>query len=149
MEIEKILDNIKNLGSTLDLPYFGAASPQEAFDVLRGSEDSVLVDVRTKAEWNFVGVVPGSIQIEWQFFPGGSVNTEFLNQLVSQVEDIKTVFFLCRSGARSHAAALLASSNGYKKAINILEGFEGDKDENGQRGKLGGWRFHGLPWVQG
>ena len=79
-------------------------------------------------------------------YPGNRANPHFLAQLKQQVDPEALVLFLCRSGARSHNAAALAAQAGYSECYNVLEGFEGDKDANGQRGKLGGWRHAGLPW---
>ena len=75
------------------------------------------------------------------------MNVNFLAQLRQQVDHEALVLFLCRSGVRSHHAAALATANGWTSCYNVLEGFEGDKDANGQRGKTSGWRFAGLPWT--
>jgi rhodanese-related sulfurtransferase len=112
----------------------------------------ILVDVRTKAELDWVGVVGLDanrwLHIEWNSYPSGVRNDEFAHQL-SPISDKRTpVLFLCRSGARSHQAAWLASTLGFENAINILEGFEGDKNELQQRGQLNGWQAAGLPWRQ-
>jgi rhodanese-related sulfurtransferase len=93
--------------------------------------------------------VPGTDAIEWNTYPDGTRNPEFLNQLADTVPKDVPVMFLCRSGVRSHQAAIAATQAGWKEAYNILEGFEGDKDANGHRGTLGGWRKAGLPWIQG
>jgi rhodanese-related sulfurtransferase len=110
---------------------------------------SRLVDVRTRAEWDWVGRVPGAIEIEWMLYPGNEPNPHFLAQFKRQVDPEALVMFLCRSGARSNAGATLAANSGFTNAYNILEGFEGDKDANGHRNKVGGWRQAGLPWTQG
>ena len=149
MEIEELLKTFQARIHGLDAHYFGAASPEEAFYVSQNLQHALIVDVRTQAEWNFVGGVSTSIKIEWQMYPSGQLNQDFLQQLQTKVPQDSWVMFLCRSGARSHAAANLAAQNGYTKAVNILEGFEGDKDNNGHRGNLGGWKFRGLPWYQG
>ena len=81
-------------------------------------------------------------------FPTGELNRGFLDQLQQAVPADAYVLFLCRSGARSHAAASLASNAGFSKAINVIDGFEGDKDTSGHRGNTAGWKFSGLPWVQ-
>jgi len=108
-----------------------------------------VVDVRTHAEWQFVGVVPDALLIEWKRYPDMALNPEFLTQLKAQVDPQNVVLFMCRSGARSHDAAVLAAKHGYSEVYNILEGFEGDKDEQQHRGKRNGWKGRGLPWVQG
>ena len=134
---------------SLNLPYAGALTPREAWDVLQLAPGARLVDVRTRAEWDWVGRVPGAVEIEWMLYPGNEPNAHFLAQLKRQVDPEVLVMFLCRSGARSNSAANLAVSSGYTNAYNILEGFEGDKDANGHRNKVGGWRHAGLPWIQG
>ena len=136
-------------GQALGLPYAGALTPQEAFDLLRLAPGARLVDVRTRAEWDWVGRVPGAVEIEWNQYPGGVRNPHFLAELKRQVEPGVPVLFLCRSGARSDGAARLATEAGYGDCYNILEGFEGDKDANGRRNTTGGWRHSGLPWHQG
>ena len=129
----------------LDLPYAGALTPQEAFAVGQLAPGAKLVDVRTHAEWDWVGRIPGAAEIEWMSYPSNQPNVHFLAQLKHQVDPEALVMFICRSGVRSHQAACLASEAGYN-AYNVLEGFEGDKDASGQRGKIGGWRHAGLPW---
>jgi rhodanese-related sulfurtransferase len=130
----------------LGLPYAGALTPKEASEVWQLAPGARLVDVRTRAEWDWVGRIPGAVEIEWNSYPGSQPNTDFLAQLKRQVDGESLVMFLCRSGVRSHKAASLASEAGYSECYNVLEGFEGDIDANGQRGKLGGWRHAGLPW---
>jgi len=131
----------------LKLPYAGALLPQEAH-VLMG-EGAKLVDVRTKAELEWVGRVPGSLAVEWNSWPGGKPNPDFVSQVESQVRKDTPVMFLCRSGARSHNAAIAAAQAGFGESYNVLEGFEGDKDSKGHRNTSGGWRVAGLPWIQG
>lgn len=141
---------IKNIArqraSDLKLPYSGALLPQEAFTLMHAG--AILVDVRTKAELEWVGRVPGSLTVEWNTWPGNTPNPEFVSQLEALVVKDMPVMFLCRSGGRSHSAALAATQAGYAEAYNILQGFEGDKGPAGQRNTLGGWRLAGLPWVQ-
>ena len=128
------------------LPYAGAVTPAEAHELMQAG--AKLVDVRTKPELQYVGKVPGSLAVEWQTWPGGKPNPEFLGELAASAGKDDTVMFLCRSGVRSHAAAEAATRAGYKEAYNILEGFEGDKDSIGHRNTVGGWRKAGLPWTQ-
>ena len=132
--------------SELDLPYAGALTPQEAYDLWQLAPGARLVDVRTRAEWDWVGRIPGAIEIEWLSYPDNRPNTHFLAQLQKQADREALLMFLCRSGMRSHQAAALASEAAHLECYNVLEGFEGDKDAKGQRGKLGGWRRAGLPW---
>jgi rhodanese-related sulfurtransferase len=95
-----------------------------------------------------VGRIPGAVEIELLSYPGNRPNPGFLAALEQQVRKDAPVLFICRSGGRSHNAALLATQAGYQQCYNVLEGFEGDKDEHGHRGTKGGWRMGGLPWVQ-
>lgn len=125
--------------------YAGDVSPQQAHDWFQ-SGAAVLVDVRTDAEREWVGFVPGSVAIAWKQWPGMVANADFDAQVLA-LDKGRKILFLCRSGVRSVAAARRAAELGYE-AYNILQGFEGDADASGQRGKLGGWRFHGLPWQQ-
>lgn len=108
---------------------------------------AVLVDVRTDAERAWVGQVPGAIAVQWKLWPGMVTNPDFDAQLQAAVPAGQKVVLLCRSGVRSVAAAVRATQLGMQ-AYNILEGFEGDIDDNGHRGNLGGWRKQGLPWKQ-
>ena len=110
--------------------------------------DAVLVDVRTDAEREWVGFVPGAVALAWKQWPGMAMNPGFDDGLRAAVPAGKKVVLLCRSGVRSVAAAKRATELGLE-AYNILEGFEGDPDANAQRGKKGGWRLQGLPWRQG
>jgi rhodanese-related sulfurtransferase len=130
----------------LGLPYAGALLPAEADQLMR--EGAKLVDVRTKPELQYVGSIPGAVAVEWQTYPGSKPNPEFLGQLESAARKDEPVMFICRSGARSHSAAEAAMRAGWKETYNVLEGFEGDKDSNGHRGTVGGWRKAGLPWKQ-
>jgi len=146
--ISEILNKAAERGKKLGLPYGGALLPQEAFELMQNVPGAKLVDVRTQAEWDYVGRIPGSVQIQWQTYPGSRPNPNFLNELQSQTDKQAIVMFLCRSGARSHAAAAAAAQAGYSQSFNVLEGFEGDKDTSGHRNAVGGWRVAGLPWVQ-
>lgn len=135
--------------------YAGDVTPQEAWDALSSNENAVLVDVRTNAEWNFVGIPNLSSLnkecqlISWVMFPGMTPNPEFLNQVKqAQTNADAPIYFLCRSGVRSIAAAVAATEAGFKECYNILEGFEGDPDQNRHRGNMGGWKKRNLDWVQ-
>jgi rhodanese-related sulfurtransferase len=133
-------------GRAKGLAYAGALTPAEAHELMRSG--ARLVDVRTKPELHYVGRIPGSVAIEWQGWPGGTRNPGFLAELAAVAGKDEPVMFLCRSGARSHAAAEAAAREGWQQAYNVLEGFEGDKDAEGHRGTVGGWRKAGLPWTQ-
>jgi rhodanese-related sulfurtransferase len=130
----------------MGLPYAGALLPTEAHQLMKAG--AKLVDVRTKPEVLYVGRVPGAATVEWQTYPGNRPNPEFIGELAAAVGKDEPVMFLCRSGARSHAAAEAAMRAGWKETYNILEGFEGDKDAQEHRNTVGGWRKAGLPWTQ-
>ncbi len=145
-EMDDILKKAAARGREMQLSYAGALLPAEAHALMKAG--AKLVDVRTKPELQYVGKIPGSIAIEWQIWPGGRPNPDFIAELSAVAQRDDTVLFLCRSGARSDAAARAAASAGYKNAYNVLEGFEGDKDAEQHRNTVGGWRKAGLPWVQ-
>ena len=144
---ENILDTARQRAHQLGLPYAGALLPAEA-QALRESAGAVIVDVRSRAELDFVGRIPGSVEIELKTYPGMQPNPNFLQQLRQAVPTGARVMFICRSGARSHDAASAAKAAGYDAAFNVLEGFEGDRDAGGHRNTVGGWRAAGLPWKQ-
>lgn len=145
-KLTELLNRAKARTSELGLPYAGALTPLEAWNVWQLAPGTTLVDVRTRAEWDWVGRIPGAIEIEWTEYPGGQPNTDFLVQLKRRVDPASLVLFLCRSGARSHNAASLATEAGFPECYNVLEGFEGVLDAKGQRGAVDGWRLAGLPW---
>ena len=145
-KLTELLNLSRRRGEKLGLPYAGASTPAEAYEILQRAPGAKLVDVRTHAERDWVGRIPSAVEIEWTSYPDGRLNADFIPQLKRQVDPESLVFFICRSGIRSHKAASLASEAGYGECHNVLEGFEGDIDDNGQRGKLGGWRLAGLPW---
>jgi rhodanese-related sulfurtransferase len=150
MDKEELLKRGHQRAEAAGLPYAGALTPTEAHALLAADPRAKLVDVRTRAEWEWVGRVPQATLIEWNDWPEGRRNPAFLDQLRAQVPDADApVLFLCRSGARSHNAAAAAANAGYSHAFNVLEGFEGNRNASGQRSSVGGWRFAGLPWVQG
>ena len=144
--MEDIKKTARERGKKMGLTYAGALLPAEAHQLMQAG--AKLVDVRTKPELAYVGKIPGSLAVEWQTYPGGRENPEFLAELAAAVPKDQPVMFLCRSGARSNAAAEAATRAGWKEAYNILEGFEGDKDANQHRNTVGGWRKAGLPWTQ-
>lgn len=136
--------------------YAGDVTPTQAWEVLESDQDAVLVDVRTRAEWAYVGVPDTSALgrepgfVEWVRYPDGAPNTEFvaaLQALGLQSGDGRPVVFLCRSGQRSIGAAKAATAAGLGPAYNILDGFEGGLDADSHRGRAG-WRAAGLPWRQ-
>ncbi|MBU3739553.1 MAG: MBL fold metallo-hydrolase [Rhodoferax sp.] len=128
------------------LGYAGDVSPELAHRWWTSGE-ATLVDVRSDAEREWVGFVPGAIPLAWKQWPGMVVNASFDEGLRRHVPSGHKILMLCRSGVRSIAAARYATELGYQ-AFNILEGFEGDPDEKAHRGRKGGWRLRGLPWRQ-
>ena len=146
-EAEKIKAAAAARGRQKGLNYAGAVTPAEAHVLMAAG--AKLVDVRTDAEVHYVGAVPGSDHIEWTSFPDGQKNPDFLRHLENTAKKDEAVMFLCRSGVRSHNAAMAAAQAGWKQAYNILEGFEGDKDENNHRKNINGWCKAGLPWIGG
>jgi len=148
-KLTDILALAQTRGQALERPYAGELTPSEAYELLQQAPGAKIVDVRTRAEWDWVGRIPGAIEIEWNQYPGGVRNPNFVAELKRQVDPESLVMFLCRSGVRSIGAATAATEAGYGACYNILEGFEGDKDANGHRNNIGGWRRAGLPWHQG
>jgi rhodanese-related sulfurtransferase len=144
--MDEIKKAARERGQKKGLSYAGELLPAEAHKLMQAG--ARLVDVRTRPEMIYVGKVPGSAAVEWQTYPGSRENPEFLAELAALVPKDAPVMFLCRSGARSHSAAEAATRAGWKEAYNVLEGFEGDKDAEGHRGTVGGWRKAGLPWTQ-
>ena len=141
--------------SNASAPYAGDVSPADAWSALKADPAAQVVDVRTTAEWNFVGIPDLSsanreVQlVEWQSFPTMAANPEFMAQVSAANADKNApIFFLCRSGARSRAAAIAATRAGYTRAYNIAGGFEGDLNAERHRGSNNGWKASGLPWRQ-
>jgi rhodanese-related sulfurtransferase len=139
--------------------YAGDLSVEEAFAILANNERAALVDVRTRPEWQFVGVPDltalgkSPVLREWQTYPEMNVSPDFVPDVIGELErrganKTSPVIFLCRSGARSRHAAIALTSVGWSRCYNIADGFEGALDGKRQRGALGGWRAHGLPWTQ-
>ena len=124
----------------------GFLTPAEAW-ALHGRGEIEIVDTRTLAERDLVGYIPGTTLIEWYDYPAKKRNDSFLDQLRALVENGRPVAFICRSGVRSKHAATLAAAAGFGAAFDILHGFEGDKNAQGQR-VVNGWRVDGLPWRQ-
>ncbi|MDH4234669.1 MAG: rhodanese-like domain-containing protein [Gallionella sp.] len=148
-KITAILQAAQERRKELNLSYEGALYPKEAYEILQSAPGAKLVDVRTRAELDWVGSVPDAISIEWATYPGMKPNPHFIAQLEQQVDKESLVIFLCRSGVRSHHAAVAATQAGYSDCYNLLEGFEGDRSADNQRNTLGGWRVAELPWEQG
>ena len=139
--------------------YAGDVHPTEAWNYLMSEKSSQLIDVRTKAELNFVGMPDLSTankyvhNVEWQHYPSMELNHNFDLELENILKEIDfnsddTLFFICRSGARSSNAAKLMTGAGWDNSYNISYGFEGDPDPSHKRGQLNGWKYEGLPWIQ-
>jgi rhodanese-related sulfurtransferase len=126
--------------------YAGDITPQQAAQWVERGE-AVLVDVRTDAEREWVGYVPGAVPVAWKQWPGMAMNAAFDDGVRAAAQGRKKLVMLCRSGVRSISAAKRATELGLE-AYNILEGFEGNTDADGHRGRTGGWRLRGLPWKQ-
>lgn len=145
---ENLLQKAQQRAKEMGLSYQGALLPTEAYQLFQELPGAQLVDVRSNAELDWVGRIPGAIEIELRSYPGMQPNPDFLDQLSSQLDKASPVMFICRSGVRSSHAATIASQVGFADCYNVLEGFEGDKDETGHRGTQSGWKVAGLPWEQ-
>lgn len=137
------------------MPGVPDVSPRATWQELAQDPKAMLVDCRTDAEWNFVGVPDLSaigkqvVLIPWQVYPGMQLNTAFAEQLRRAGATPETkLFFICRSGARSLAAGQAAQAAGFPHAFNVADGFEGPVDAAGHRGTVAGWKADGLPWRQ-
>jgi rhodanese-related sulfurtransferase len=131
--------------------YRGDIPPAEAFDRLKNNAQAVLIDVRTQPEWTFVGVpqVERLIRLSWQVYPAMDVNARFAQEVeAAGLPKDTEIMCICRSGARSASAATALTQAGFTNCWNVAQGFEGDKDAQGQRSRVNGWKFAGLPWVQ-
>lgn len=139
--------------------YAGDITSAEAWELLKSDRQAQLVDVRTAAEWTFVGVPDlgqtgrKAILVEWQVYPGMGRNAAFEDAVAERLAaagatTATPVFFLCRSGARSQSAARAMTAKGFTKCFNVADGFEGDVDAGRHRGRTNGWKASGLPWVQ-
>jgi len=137
------------------MSYAGDLKPTEAWKLLTENRGAQLVDVRTRPEWMFVGL-PDLTSLgrrpvlqSWQVFPGMEIDANFTAELTDQLADKEApLLFICRSGGRSRAAAQAMTAAGYRRCYNVAEGFEGNPDTERHRGKTGGWKAAGLPWVQ-
>jgi len=146
--LSEILTRAQVKAEEARLEYEGALTPQEAWEVLQAAPSAILVDVRSRPELDLVGNIPEAIHIEWSFYPDWKPNPDFLAQLKMQVDEESLVMFICRTGGRSHKAAVAAHQAGYTEVYNVLQGFEGESDPvTNQRGKITGWKVAGLPWT--
>ena len=141
-----ILDRAATRAKDKGVPYAGLVTPTEAYALMLAGV-ATLVDVRTRFENEYVGRVPDAPLIEGRALGAAEPNPRFLEQLDALDDKRENLLFLCRSGVRSHSAAIAATKAGHAHSFNILEGFEGDLDQAGHRGATG-WRSAGLPWIQ-
>jgi rhodanese-related sulfurtransferase len=153
------MSNDNNIAGTYQVSpaagYTGDVAPATAWKILSELKDAVLIDVRTRAEWNYVGlpdldsIAKKPALLEWQIFPSMQPNPEFVAALSGAVANKGApLLFLCRSGARSAAAAKAMTAAGYSTCLNVADGFEGPLDAQAKRGSAGGWKAAGLPWRQ-
>ena len=145
-KLDDILNLAKQRAAAKSLPYTGELTPREAFDMMQQDPAADLVDVRSRAELELVGRVPQATHIEWAFYPGMVANAEFAEQLQALIDKNQTIIFMCRTGVRSHNAAMVAQQLGYRNVFNMLEGFEGEANAFKQRTLINGWKHAGLPW---
>jgi rhodanese-related sulfurtransferase len=144
--MSKVLERAQKRAEESNFPYAGALTPQEAYEVLQKTPHAKLVDVRSLAELDLVGKIAGAAHIEWAFYPGMVANPDFAAQLDMQIDKEALVIFMCRTGGRSHNAAATAAKLGFSEAYNMIEGFEGEANEQKQRTLINGWKHAGLPW---
>lgn len=150
------LVDIAAQNKVVGLNYAGEVSPRCAFNYASANK-SVIVDVRTAAEWQFVGIPDLSstlgrlLTLSWKLYPSFDLNPGFIDSLIAETSLTKDtpLFFMCRSGGRSLDAALAVTEEGYNYCFNITGGFEGDVDAKGHRNTGNGWKYENLPWVQG
>lgn len=139
--------------------YAGDLLAIDAYQLLTSEPASVLIDVRTQAEWAYVGAPDikthgkSPVFLEWQSYPSMQVDEQFAERLGTMLEHAgvergASLVFLCRSGARSRRAAVAMTEAGWSPCFNVSDGFEGPLDESGRRGGVGGWKAGGLPWMQ-
>ncbi|HEY5607048.1 MAG TPA: rhodanese-like domain-containing protein [Alphaproteobacteria bacterium] len=136
--------------------YAGDIDARKAWEILEKDKKAVLVDVRTRPEWEFVGVPDLSrldkelALVPWQVYPSMQVNSAFADEIKKAgVPGDATLLFICRSGARSKAAAIAMTQAGFRSCYNVAGGFEGPPDPERHRGRVDGWKALGLPWTQG
>ena len=136
--------------------YAGDVTPIEAWEILKGDSSAILIDVRTDAEWGYVGLPDLSslgkqpALISWQLFPSMAVNQDFVGEVERAMANKDApLILLCRSGARSKSSAQALTARGYRACFNVLDGFEGPPDGTRHRGAVAGWKASGLAWRQG
>ncbi len=149
-EVDVILERARQRARERGRGYEGDLTPAEAHALLREIPNAQLIDVRTQAERDFVGYPTLGTHVEWETYPGMVYNPEFPAQLRREVgaDPEQFLVFICRSGGRSGKAAEAMTKQGYCHCFNLIEGFEGNRDDAGHRGTREGWKVAGLPWKQ-
>ena len=144
------------MADSSEAAYAGDLAPPEAWRLLEADPAALLVDVRTDAEWNFVGLPDlrglgkQTLCVSWQVLPAMALNADFAAELAAKgATKEQPLLLICRSGVRSRHAAIALTQAGYRCCYNVADGFEGGHDHAGHRGTAGGWKAEGLPWVQG
>jgi len=146
-DLQHALAQARQQAQSEGLAYAGGLTPKTAWALVQAGA-AELVDVRSVEEYRFVGHVPGSLNVAWATGTSLNRNPRFVRELEAKVGKTGLVLLLCRSGKRSALAAEAAAKAGFTQVFNVLDGFEGEIDAQGQRGKSDGWRFQGLPWQQ-
>ncbi len=129
-------------------------TPTQAWQILNNDPQAVLLDVRSKVEFDYVGHPAGALNVMWKDYPEWKENPNFITEVRAALtahggdRAARPLLAICRSGARSLAAAKALAAAGYTNLTNVEEGFEGDKDAHGHRCSVSGWRYHQLPWEQ-
>jgi rhodanese-related sulfurtransferase len=147
--ITELLDTAHGRSLANSWSIAGGLLPHEAHELLQLAPGARLIDVRSQAELELNGVIPGALHVEWQSWPGWVLNPHFLAQLAQATDPESLLFFICRSGPRSHRAATASTEAGRGSCYNVLEGLEGELNKaTGHRNELNGWKQRGLPWMQ-
>jgi rhodanese-related sulfurtransferase len=147
--ITELLDTAHRRSQTNSSSFAGELLPDEAHELLQLAPGARLVDVRSHAELELNGVIPGALHVEWQSWPGWVLNPHFLTQVARGTDPESLLLFICRSGHRSHRAASACAAAARGSCYNVLEGLEGELNKaTGHRNEINGWKMRGLPWTQ-
>jgi len=123
-------------------------TPQQAYEFLQSNPEAVFIDVRSEMEYMFVGHPAGSMLIPWIDGPNWEIDPKFVGHVKKAASVNRPVVLICRSGRRSADAGLALENAGLLEVYNVLNGFEGDLDDQYHRNACNGWRHEGLPWAQ-
>ena len=145
--VTEILERAAQRAADEHLSYRGAVTPAETWTLLQDDPRAKLVDIRSREELALVGRIPGAIEIEMKRFPAWIDNDSFIPAIRERLSPDDLILLICRSGKRSHKAAEWLAREGFPNSFNVLEGFEGDRNEQSQR-VVNGWKVLGLPWTQ-